>query len=185
VAIGDDLGMPRAHAARYATAELTYAEHGATRAQLPSGYRHVVRRERIGEGQASFDRAGRALFAWQMHRGAGLTVLAAPPRPMVGAVVVVRLGPPVLGLVAPCRIVYVIDEPRRQGFGYGTLSGHPESGEEAFVVEWADDDAVWLSIRAFSRPATLLSRLGGPVAHRIQAFVTDRYVRALRRAGRG
>ncbi|SIP67631.1 hypothetical protein BN9982_740001 [Mycobacterium tuberculosis] len=33
-------------------------------------------------------------------------------------------------LRAPCRVVYVIDEPDVRGFGYGTLPGHPVSGEE-------------------------------------------------------
>ena len=36
-------------------------------------------------------------------------------------------------LQAPCRVVYVIDEPDIRGFAYGTLPGHPESGEERFV----------------------------------------------------
>lgn len=162
--------------------EFTYREQGATReADLPAGYRHVVRRERLGAGAATFERATEALFGWRMHRGAGLAVLQAPSRPAVGEVVVTRLGPPVLGQVIPCRIVYVIDEPRRRGFGYGTLPGHPARGEEAFVVEWADDDGVYLMIRAFSRPATLLARLGGPVTRWVQNIATDRYVRALRR----
>jgi uncharacterized protein (UPF0548 family) len=162
--------------------ELTYFEQGATRdGELPSGYRHVVRRERLGAGEAMYNRAVAALFGWRMHRGAGLTVLSAPPGPAVGEVVVTRLGPPVLGPIAPCKIVYVVDEPRRRGFAYGTLPGHPASGEEAFLVEWSEDDGVYLVIRAFSRPATITARLGGPVARRIQDFVTDRYVRALRR----
>lgn len=161
----------------------TYAEQGATRGDgpLPAGYRHVVRRERLGHGEATFRRAVDALFGWRMHRGAGLAVVTAPPAPAVGEVVVTRLGPPILGVTVPCRIVYVIDEPRRQGFGYGTLPGHPARGEEAFVVEWADDDTVYFVIRAFSRPATLLARLGGPVTRLVQDIATNRYVRALRR----
>jgi uncharacterized protein (UPF0548 family) len=162
--------------------ELTYREHGATRdGQLPSGYRHVIRRERLGDGEATFTRAVAALFGWRMHRGAGLAVLSAPAWPAVGEIVITRLGPPVLGPIAPCRIVYMVDEPRRRGFGYGTLPGHPASGEEAFLVERAEDDGVYLVIRAFSRPATISARLGGPVARWIQDIVTDRYVRALRR----
>lgn len=162
--------------------ELTYPEQGATReADLPAGYRHVLRRARLGAGAATFDRAADALFAWRMHRGAGLAVLKAPPRVAPGEVVVTRLGPPLLGPLAPCRIVYVVDEPRRRGFAYGTLPGHPASGEEAFLVEWTDDDSVYLNIRAFSRPATLLARLGGPLTRRAQDIVTDRYVAALRR----
>lgn len=170
-------------AAALAGAELTYAEPGATRRDdgLPAGYRHVRRRERLGAGSATFTRAVDALFGWHMHRGAGLAVLSAPPSPVVGGIVVTRLGPPVLGPVVPCRIVYVVDEPRQRGFGYGTLPGHPATGEEAFLVEWADDDEVFFVIRAFSRPASILARLGGPVARRIQDIVTGQYVSSLRR----
>jgi uncharacterized protein (UPF0548 family) len=165
--------------------ELTYREQGATRDDaLPAGYRHVQRRTHLGDGEATFVRAAEALFGWQMHRGAGLAIIKVPSLPSVGAAVVTRLGPPVLGMIVPCRIVYVVDEARRRGFAYGTLPGHPESGEEAFVVEWAADDGVYLVIRAFSRPGTLLTRLGGPVANLVQDIMTDRYVRALRRLAR-
>jgi uncharacterized protein (UPF0548 family) len=34
-----------------------------------------------------------------------------------------------IGFKAPVRVVYVVDEPTRRGFAYGTLPGHPESGE--------------------------------------------------------
>lgn len=56
-------------------------------------------------------------------------------------------------LKAPARVVYVINEKKRRGFGYGTLAGHPERGEESFVVQQEDDGSVWLEIRAFSRPS--------------------------------
>lgn len=54
---------------------------------------------------------------------------------------------------APVRVVYVVDEPNRKGFAYGTLPGHPESGEESFIVERTDDGSVWLAITALSRPS--------------------------------
>jgi uncharacterized protein (UPF0548 family) len=79
----------------------------------------------------------------------------------------------------PARVVYVIDEPSRHGFAYGTLPGHPERGEEAFVVERLADGSVWLVIRAFSRPAGPLSWIGYPVARLLQALYTARYERAL------
>lgn len=50
------------------------------------------------------------------------------------------IGAGILTPNAPCQVVYVLDEPDRQGFAYGTLPGQPESGEEAFVIERADDD---------------------------------------------
>ena len=47
---------------------------------------------------------------------------------------------------APVRVVYVIDEPNRKGFAYGTLDGHPESGEESWIVDQTDDGSVWLIV---------------------------------------
>jgi uncharacterized protein (UPF0548 family) len=79
----------------------------------------------------------------------------------------------------PARVVYVIDEPARRGFAYGTLPGHPERGEEAFVVERQPDGSVWLVIRAFSRPSNALMWIAYPVARLLQAFYTARYERAL------
>ena len=79
-------------------------------------------------------------------------------------------------------MVWVVDEPDRRGFGYGTLPGHPESGEESFVVSLRPDGDVVYELRAFSRPATPLSRLGGPASRRVQTFALDRYVSAIRRA---
>jgi uncharacterized protein (UPF0548 family) len=80
---------------------------------------------------------------------------------------------------APIRVVYLVNEPGRIGFAYGTLPGHPESGEESFVVEHLSDDSVWIVIRAFSRPSTWFYRLGQPVLRIMQARATRRYLRAL------
>jgi uncharacterized protein (UPF0548 family) len=81
----------------------------------------------------------------------------------------------------PVRVVYVVDEPLRKGFGYGTLPGHPERGEESFVVEYREDDSVWLTIRAFSRPASWVFWAGYPLVRLMQRLYTDRYERALTR----
>lgn len=167
--------------AALAAAELTYSEHGATRAEtLPAGYHHVHRDVPVGTGRAAFTAAADALLSWRVHRGAGLSVSASAPTAEPGVVVAMRFGPKPIGLLVPCRVVYRVDEPDTRGFAYGTLPGHPERGEEAFLVSLDGDGTVRLVIRAFSRPATLLTRLGGPVARRVQAVVTDRYVAALR-----
>jgi uncharacterized protein (UPF0548 family) len=75
--------------------------------------------------------------------------------------------------------VYAVDEPRRRGFAYGTLPGHPENGEEAFVIEHHDDDAVSFTITAFSRPATRLARIAGPLGRIAQRRITARYLRSI------
>nr|WP_286343816.1 DUF1990 domain-containing protein [Frondihabitans sucicola] len=80
---------------------------------------------------------------------------------------------------APVRVVYVIDEPTRKGFAYGTLEGHPESGEESWVIDQTDDGSVWLTVRAFSRPANWKWRLVSPFLRAQQNKFTQRYLRVL------
>jgi len=114
---------------------------------------------------------------------------AAPPEqgygedgtPLVAAGTTALLTVRTLGLSfrAPIRVVYLVNEPGRIGFAYGTLPGHPESGEESFVVEHLSDDSVWIVVRAFSRPSTWFYRLGSPVLRIMQARATRRYLRAL------
>jgi uncharacterized protein (UPF0548 family) len=141
----------------------------------------------VGSGRAAFDRAVAALRGWRMHRDAGLRPRADPGGPVPGAVVVLRPGWGPVRLTAACRVVYQVEEPDRYGFAYGTLPGHPERGEELFVLRLTPAGEVRLTIRAFSRPASWPARLGGPVTHLLQGWVLRRYVRAVRRsaAGRG
>jgi len=86
-----------------------------------------------------FQNVARTLLGWEMHRRAGVSVRPSSESVVEGAVAVLRLGWVALGVNAPVRVVYVVNEDRRKGFAYGTLPGHPESGEEAFVVELRDD----------------------------------------------
>lgn len=161
---------------------LTYEEVGATLAagELPPGYAHMDRRVRLGSGQECLERAGAAVLAWGAQRGAGLRVT---PGDDVREGADVELRAPFLRI--PCRVVRVVREPSRIGFAYGTLPGHPECGEEAFLVERAGDGTVWFRIRAFSRPGRWYARLGGPVARGVQKWVTGRYLRAIADAAAG
>ncbi len=159
---------------------LSYSEVGATEGVLPAGYRHVRRSAVIGRGRDFFQRAGELVLDWEVQRRSGLTVRAdGPVRAGLDAELIITLGP--LRVRAPLRVVYLINEPRRIGFGYGTRVGHPECGEESFIVTLGDDDTVRIMITAFSRPATRLARLGGPVTLLVQHLFTERYLRALAR----
>jgi uncharacterized protein (UPF0548 family) len=82
-------------------------------------------------------------------------------------------------VTAPSRVVYVVNELNRKGFAYGTLPGHPESGEESFIVQQTDDGSVWLEISAFSRPANIFWWLVYPVLRLSQAYYTRRYFESL------
>jgi uncharacterized protein (UPF0548 family) len=80
--------------------------------------------------------------------------------------------------------VWAQTEGDERGFAYGTLPGHPESGEECFLVRLTPDGDVVYEIRVFFRLASPLARLGGPVSLLLQRLATDRYVAAIRRATR-
>lgn len=157
---------------------VTYDQVGATlTGDMPAGYRHDRYEIELPAHPDTFDRGVAGIRTWAPHRGAGLTV--APPHAVeLGATVAVAapLGP--ITAVAVCRIVSIVDEPSRYGFAYGSLPGHPERGEEAFLIERREAGAVF-RIVAFSKPAELLARLGGPITRRIQQAATKRYLDGL------
>lgn len=157
----------------------TYPEVGATSGALPAGYRHVRRVAEVGFGPEYFQAAARALRSWRVHERAGLRVFAAEPA-APGTVVQFRVGRHPFVVSAPCRVVYTVDEPSRSGFAYGTLPGHPESGEEAFVLAIDEDGTVTFRITALSRLVLWWARIGAPIAWDMQRRVTDRYVAAIR-----
>jgi uncharacterized protein (UPF0548 family) len=165
---------------RARTSRPTYESTGATKGSLPDGYRHD-RHEQALEGPDAFDRAKLGLTRWQAHGGAGVRVFPGGPVADGDTVLVLlRFGP--LQVIAPCRVVYVIDEPDRFGLAYGTLPGHPEVGEESFVVERdTDGTGAMFRITAFSRPAGFLPRLAAPVTRALQLRVGRRYADAMRR----
>jgi uncharacterized protein (UPF0548 family) len=159
-----------------ATLQLTYHEVGATAGPLPDGYHHVRKAAVIGHGRPRFEEAAVKVMRWGMLRGAGVRVEPTSEVADVGSEVLVGLGP----LRAPCRVVYVVDEKDRRGFAYGTLPGHPESGEEMFGVRYDPaTDEVHAEVIAFSRHGTWWSRLGAPVTALAQRVITARYLTAL------
>jgi uncharacterized protein (UPF0548 family) len=141
--------------------DVTYPEVGATReGPLPAGYQHVTRRVQVGSGAACFQAAAEALAHWQPQRGAGLRVRTDAERVGLGVDFASGIGVGPLRLWVPCKIVWIEDRPDRYGFGFGTLPGHVEMGEEAFVLSTDPVGDVWFEVRAFSRPAKWWVRLG-------------------------
>nr|WP_277350783.1 DUF1990 domain-containing protein [Rhodococcus sp. HNM0569] len=170
---------------RFAAAELSYPHPGMTAGgQRPPGFREVRQRRRLGVGAAAFASASGALAHWRMHEQAGLHVAATTEHAAIGAVVLVTVRLAGVPFEAPCRVVYEIDDraedgTRRAGFAYGTLRGHPERGEEAFVVSLDADGAVWGEIVAWSRPGRWFTAVAGPAARLVQNRMTTRYLDAL------
>ncbi|SHN63842.1 Uncharacterized protein, UPF0548 family [Geodermatophilus obscurus] len=174
------------HPADLGGVPFTYAEVGATRdAELPAGYQHVERSVVVGSGPEAFERAVAAVFDWRMQRAVGLRVRATGPASEPGTVVVLTAGLPRPGYDIPCRVVWAQTSGDERGFAYGTLPGHPESGEEAFLVRLEPAGDVVFSLRVFARLASPLARLGGPVSTAVQRLATARYLTAVGQAARG
>ncbi|MGC4962883.1 DUF1990 family protein [Gordonia sp. DT101] len=157
----------------------TYPEVAATAGELPAGYHHLSDSVQIGSGAASFMAARDAVLTWQVQLRSGVAISASEPTVIGGGVAVLSLGVGPARIHAPVRVVDVVDEGQRAGFAYGTLPGHPESGEELFVVEIRDDGSVTFTVTAFSRPHSRLARMGGPLGRLAQTLITKRYLRAL------
>jgi uncharacterized protein (UPF0548 family) len=162
--------------------ELTYSAIGATNdGVFPSGYRHVRGRARIGRGEQVYAAAVHALGSFDMQRGSGLKAKTDAAMAAVGVEVEFGFGAGPLRMWAPVRVVWLVNEPLRYGYGYGTLPGHPEDGEEGFLVSLAPDETVWFEVRAFSRPARWFVRLAGPLAALVQDRANDRYRESIHR----
>jgi uncharacterized protein (UPF0548 family) len=163
-----------------AAAPYSYEPAGLVDRPAPVGYRRLE----VSRVLSRRDLAGAArdLLSWRMHDRAGLRVEAVDVPLRQGSVVLLHLGVgPVRGVRIPCRVVEVIDEPASKGFVYGTLPGHPEAGEERFVLHQSAAGEIRFTISAVSRPATVLARLGGPLSRATQQWMTKRYLRALDR----
>jgi uncharacterized protein (UPF0548 family) len=160
-------------------APFTYTEVGATASGPQAGYDLLERSAPLI--RRDFERASRDLFMWRLHERAGLRVQASESPLRQDTVVLMQLGLGPASIRIPCRVAYVINEPGLRGFAYGTLRGHPESGEERFLLEQHADGTITVAITAFSRPASRLATLGGPLTRRMQQTMTTRYLRALDR----
>jgi uncharacterized protein (UPF0548 family) len=162
--------------------EPTYDDIGATLGgERPDGFQHDRFEIVLGHGPETFLTAVTGLKTWKAHRLPGMRVFPDDQEIRTGATVVVTLGTALASLAIPCRIVGVVDGQTRWGFAYGTLPGHPEQGEESFVVSMSGDKAVRFEIEAFSRPGDPLVRLSGPIGRGIQRGGTGGYLRALKR----
>ncbi|MDX6274493.1 MAG: hypothetical protein QOJ92_1703 [Frankiales bacterium] len=122
-----------------------------------------------------------AVLRMQVHTAAGLWVDAGALPVAVGTTLVQSIGVGPLRMLIPTRVVRVVDEPGRSGFAYATLRGHPEDGEEAFVVEQLPDGSWRFRVTALSRPASFLVRWSGPLGGLAQQAAVHRYLRAARR----
>lgn len=175
--------------------ELSYPELGLTAKLDDPGIRErlAVRYDvdrhqfSLGSGFSLFKRASTALMCWHHFEIPWLHFHGSGP---VGSGQVVATATSVAGIwfTNPCRVVYVDSrsDSNSVAYAYGTLRGHAECGEERFSVSLdPSSGAVTYEIAAFSRPALLLSKLGYPLARRLQRRFAAASAGALTRASTG
>lgn len=151
----------------------SYAEVGATREGVPAkGYAVDRYRVRLGEGEEAFERARRALRGWQQFDLGWARIVPRTALIEVGTTIAVLARHYGFWSLNTARIVYLLEETgdvERFGFGYGTLPGHAERGEERFSVERdPESNSVHYDVLAFSRPNHPLAWLGYPFARALQ-----------------
>ena len=169
--------------------DLTYDEAGATRPDdrewrgRPAGFRAFETSVLLGHGEDLWSAASAALMTWGVKTRSGFRVRAedggtVDVRGARDFTVTARFGP--LTIREPVRVVAVVDTPDRCGFAYGTRTGHPVSGEEAFVVARDADGGVRLTLRSLTRAAPGRWRFAFPLILLAQRWYRSRYLRALR-----
>jgi len=163
----------RRHLEERSQLPFSYSSVGCTRdlPQLERGWNVDRERVLLGHGEAVFQRAREAIGLWRMFPREVAEVCWPDVRICTGnSVGILYWAAPVrMWMLMPARIVYGIDgvverfglNAEQFGFAYGTLPGHPERGEERFLVEWdRTDGSVWYDLLAVSRPAHWMARVG-------------------------
>lgn len=157
---------------------VSYECVGATRPEFddfdaPEGYRRYEKSVRVGHGDADFARAADAVLAWEVKKRTGFRVSAETPR--VGQRLWITYGP----ITEPAVVVSVLRTESRAALSYGTLAGHPISGEEAFLVRRDADGTVWFTLRSLSRRPSGAWASAYPLVRVAQWIFRRRYLRAL------
>lgn len=160
----------------------------ADRWRPPGGWRAYEHTVPIGAGPELWDAASSAVLSWGVKTRSGFAVdppLEAGRRARQGERywLVARLGP-VRVVREPVEIVTMISTHDRAALAYGTLEGHPVSGEEAFIVRRDDDGNVSLTLRSLTRAGQGPWRGLFPLILIAQRVYRRRHLRALQRDGR-
>ena len=164
------------------TRALTYDTVGVTLSGLWSHARDHSRRTyersvQLGDGPDRWAFASTEVMSWGIKRRSGFTIDADAVSEGDRLWLVAHVGPATIR--EPVQVIGVVDTADRRGFAYGTLSGHPISGEEAFLVERRADGTVWLTLRSLTRPGKGLWRMAFPLILLAQRIYRRRYLSAL------
>lgn len=151
------------------SAEFLSAEDGLKVRTLPFLFVRDFSESCVGEGEAAFAAARRALETWRMFDLEWVRVANCAAQISVGQVVAVEVRSLGMWTVNLSKVVETVDTATRFGFVYKTTALHVEEGEELFLLEFdRESGQVKYSLEAVSRPRSALARLGLPVTRGFQ-----------------
>lgn len=168
--------------AEQSTLEFSYSSPGSTRGAAPSEMNRDRHSIRLGIGDEAWSRACNSIRAWRMFDLGWVELHDASAPIEVGTTVAVLIRSLGLWSLNAARIVYVVDEPARFGFAYGTLPDHAESGEESFLVTRDPAGSVSYEITADSRPNQLAAKIAYPWVRTLQKRFARCSLQAMQRA---
>lgn len=149
----------------------------------PDGWRAYDHTVRLGSGTDLWDAASSTVLSWGTKTRSGFTV--DPPLETGRTAhqgerywLVARIGP--IRVREPVEIVATLATHDWAALAYGTLEGHPVSGEEAFIVHRDDDGNVSLTLRSLTRAGWGAWRALFPLILIAQRVYRRRYLRAFR-----
>lgn len=148
----------------------------------PDGWRAYEHTVRLGSGADLWNAASSAVLSWGIKTRSGFAV--EPPLEARRSArqgerywLVARIGP--ARVREPVEIVATVSTHDRAALAYGTLEGHPVSGEEAFIVHRDENGTVSLTLRSLTRPGRGSWRGLFPLILVAQRVYRRRYLRAL------
>jgi len=157
-----------------ALTEFSYRDLGCTRGRNVAGFNTDRLRIEVGTGEETLEKAKRSLRDWRQFSTAWVRLCWPYKKLAPGTVVAVVAHHYALVSVNAARIVYVIDEPTRFGFAFGTLTRHVVRGEMAFLVYLEESGKVFYEVTSISRPAHWLSWVFYPLGRQLQTrFMRD------------
>lgn len=163
---------------------LDYTDVGVTRPAegrwmaVPSRGRMFEKTVHIGEGERDWKRVADEVMRWVVKTRSGFEV-AGESVPVIDGETYqlsARVGP--IRIREPVQVVATVVSPDRVGFAYGTLSGHPVSGEEAFIVHRRGEE-VMFTLRSVTASGQGWWRPFFTVVWLCQRLYRRRYLKAL------
>lgn len=155
----------------------SYPSVGVTlgRCDPPAGFLRLEHQVLLGQGERCFAAACAALARWEMYPASWFRITADGEGLEAGRIFVNRIHHLGVWSLNGCRIIDTLEGEGetgslcQRGLAFGTLPSHEEAGEERFRVTWdRQSDAVHYDILSYSRPQSVLSRIGAPVVRLFQ-----------------